>query len=128
MGGSEISDIILFLNRKGIKSPKGIDYWDPNTIRAMLRNEKYIGDYEYQRKYTVDTMTGKRRMNRGQVPKYYIEGHHIPIIEKHIYESVQNLIKENRREPVPDAQKSWNSRKSKLLSKILLRRMRVGHV
>jgi|GEM_PF-36968 len=106
MGGSEISDIILFLNRKGIKSPKGIDYWDPNTIRAMLRNEKYIGDYEYQRKYTVDTMTGKRRMNRGQVPKYYIEGHHIPIIEKHIYESVQKLIKENRREPVPDARKA----------------------
>ncbi|MBN2259248.1 MAG: recombinase family protein [Clostridiales bacterium] len=106
MDGSEISDIIIYLNSKGIKSPKGIDYWDPNTIKAMLKNEKYIGDYEYQRKYTVDTMTGKRRMNRGQVPKYYIEDHHIPIIEKHIYESVQIRIKENRREPVPDARKA----------------------
>jgi len=106
LNGSDTSDIIIYLNSKGIKSPKGVDYWDPNTIKAMLKNEKYIGDYEYQRKYTVDTMTGKRRMNRGQVPKYYIEDHHIPIIEKHIYESVQTRLKENRREPVVDARKA----------------------
>ena len=109
LSGAKISDIILYLYNKEIKSPTGVEYWTYNTIRAMLKNEKYVGDYEYQRTYTVDTMTGKSRTNRGHVPKYYIENHHIPIIERHFYEAVQTRINESVREPEMNARKAGSA-------------------
>ena len=49
--GSSTKDIVLFLNKENIKSPKtksGV--WNDQTIRNILRSEKYIGKHIVEQK------------------------------------------------------------------------------
>lgn len=62
----------------------------------MLSNEKYKGDAQLQKTYTVDFLTKKRVENNGEVPQYYVEESHPAIIDKDIWEAVQ-LKMERRR-------------------------------
>lgn len=63
--------------------------WRPETIKKILRNEKYIGDALLQKTYTVDVLTKKRVPNNGLVPQYYVENSHEPIIPRDLYMQVQ---------------------------------------
>ncbi len=62
----------------------------------MLSNEKYKGDSLLQKTYTVDFLSKKRVVNKGEVPRYYVEESHPAIIDKEIWEAVQ-LEMERRR-------------------------------
>jgi len=62
----------------------------------MLSNEKYKGDALLQKTYTVDFLSKKRVVNKGEVPRYFVEESHPPIIDKEIWEAVQ-LEMERRR-------------------------------
>jgi site-specific DNA recombinase len=62
----------------------------------MLSNEKYKGDALLQKTYTVDFLAKKRVVNKGEVPRYYVEESHPPIIDKETWEAVQ-LEMERRR-------------------------------
>ncbi len=55
----------------------------------MVSNEKYCGDALLQKTYTIDFLTRKRVINRGYVPKYYIEKNHEPIISKDTFLQAQ---------------------------------------
>lgn len=76
-------------NNKGIKNCRGKVNWHENTIRSILKNEKYKGDAILQKTYTVDFLTKKRIKNEGDVPQYYVEDSHEAIIEKEVWEAVQ---------------------------------------
>lgn len=43
---------------------------------SILQNEKYKGDALLQKKFTVDFLTKKQKVNEGEVPQYYVEGSH----------------------------------------------------
>jgi DNA invertase Pin-like site-specific DNA recombinase len=103
--GKSISEIIKHLNKKKIPSPKGYEYWNYCTIRQILASEKYRGDYLFQKTYTPDTVGSKPRVNRGQVPQYYIEEHHAPIVETELYYKVQEILNQNKREITWEARK-----------------------
>ena len=47
---------------------------------SILQNEKYKGDALLQKKFTVDFLTKKQKVNEGEVPQYYVEGSHPAII------------------------------------------------
>lgn len=47
------------------------------------------GDALLQKTYTIDFLTRKRVINRGYVPKYYIEKNHEPIISKDTFLQAQ---------------------------------------
>ena len=53
------------LTALGIKTPGGKDRWNQRTVRAILTNEKYIGDALLQKSFTVDYLTKKKKMNEG---------------------------------------------------------------
>jgi len=72
--------------------PKENSKWNPRTIHAILRNEKYIGDSLYQKTYTTDSLPLKRYLNTGQRSKCYAMETHEGIISKTDYEKVQNLL------------------------------------
>lgn len=63
--------------------------WDQTTVRYILSNPKYTGDLILQRYYTADVLKKKRRENIGQVPKYYVENCHEPVVPKAIFDRVQ---------------------------------------
>lgn len=66
--------------------------WNEQGIAYILMNEKYSGDLLLQKFYTVDFLTKKVAVNNGQLPQYYIENSHPPIIPKEIFLQVQSEI------------------------------------
>lgn len=55
-------------------------------------NEKYKGAALLQKCFTVDFLTKKRKVNEGEVPQYYIEHSHQPIIAPLEFDLVQAEI------------------------------------
>ena len=86
------------LTEMGIKSPKGLKFWNPSTIKSILTNEKYKGCALLQKRYTADYLTKKVVVNNGAVPQYYVEDHHPAIIEAETFDRVQDLIAQRSRE------------------------------
>ena len=80
------------LERRHRITPFGAEHWCISTVKSVLTNEKYKGDALLQKVFTVDFLTKKIKVNEGEVPQYYVEGHHEAIIEPEIYERVQAEI------------------------------------
>ena len=80
--GMSLRRIARELYSKGILSPRGKPDWSIETIRRILQNEKYYGHVLLQKTYVSDYFTGKRSPNNGELPRYLIENHHEPILEK----------------------------------------------
>ena len=77
------------LTKMGVKTPAGKDKWYTSSVLSILRNEKYKGDALLQKSFTKDFLTHKRVENNGEVPQYYVEGHHEGIVTADQYEQVQ---------------------------------------
>ena len=77
------------LMKRGIKSPGGKDRWWYSTVESILTNEKYKGDALLQKYYTKDYLTHKQLKNTGEIPQYYVEGHHEAIIDAKTFQKVQ---------------------------------------
>ena len=58
----------------------------------MLQNEKYIGDMCLQKGFTIDHLSKRRKSNKGELPRYYVEGFHDAIIDKETFDAVQAEI------------------------------------
>ena len=71
--------------------------WYANTIDIMLRNEKYIGDTCHQKTFRTDDLPFTKKKNRGELPRYYVEGTHTAIIERETFEQVQRLLERKSR-------------------------------
>lgn len=77
------------LMKRGIPSPSGKEKWHASTIESILKNEKYKGSALLQKSFTTDFLTKKKKVNEGEVPQYYIEESHAPIINPEDFEQVQ---------------------------------------
>ena len=93
VGGRSFYAISKELEKRGIKSPSGKDKWYISTVRSILTNEKYRGDALIQKEYTADFLDKTRRKNTGEIPQYYVEEHHEPIIPPDLFDFVQSEIK-----------------------------------
>ena len=90
--GKTPSGICKHLDALGIPTPSGKTKWSQSTILSILQNEKYKGDALLQKKYTVDFLTKKQKVNEGEIPQYYVEGSHPAIITPMDFDMVQNEI------------------------------------
>ncbi len=88
-----ISDY-LFENE--IPSPMGKKKWSVTTINSILRNEKYKGEAILQKTFTVDYLTKKSKINKGEVQMYHVKDSHQAIIEPEIFEMVQFELKKRK--------------------------------
>lgn len=87
--GKSPNNICTILTEQGIPTPGGKTKWGDQCVAGILQNEKYIGDALLQKRYTVDYLTHKLKVNEGEVPQYYIEENHEPIISKEVFDLVQ---------------------------------------
>lgn len=55
------------LTAQGVPTPGGKRKWAINTIKSFLTNEKYKGDALLQKRFTVDFLTKKTKINEGEV-------------------------------------------------------------
>ena len=87
--GYSLNAIAKRLTSDKIATPGGNRVWNQSTVRNILTNEKYKGDALLQKTYTVDFLTKKKKRNSGEVPQYYIENSHEPIIDPKTFELAQ---------------------------------------
>lgn len=89
MQGKTVGAIARELTADGIPTPGGKVKWQSSTVESILRNEKYRGDARLQKKFTVDFLQKKMKINEGEVPQYYVENSHPAIIEPEEWDLVQ---------------------------------------
>lgn len=90
--GKTTREIADELNIKGTLTRAG-KMWNYTTISNMLQNEKYIGDYCFQKSYVENYITHKSRDNRDMVvPQYYITDDHEALVQGEVFTEVQRII------------------------------------
>ena len=77
------------LNKRHAPTKKG-GKWSESTVRAVLRNEKYIGDCLVQKTYMDDEF--KRHVNHGERDQYYLQDDHQPIISRKTFEAAARML------------------------------------
>lgn len=87
--GHRYSAILEALNRMEAQEHTGV-VWRQKRVRNMLRNVAYLGDYYSHG--TVCLTPGHPVVNRGYRNRYYIEGHHAPLVSRAMYERVQRML------------------------------------
>lgn len=80
------------LTADGVLTPGGKQKWNASCVRNILSNEKYKGDALLQKKYTVDFLSKKQKVNRGEVQQYYVENNHPAIIAPELFDLVQREL------------------------------------
>ena len=76
------------LTAEGIAAPKG-NLWHFSVIHDFLMNEKYSGNMLLGKTFVEDHLTKKQRINRGEMPKFWVENSHKPIIAPETFAAVQ---------------------------------------
>ena len=96
LDGYSSTQIADLLTKSGIPTVKGLSVWSSGSVLGILKNEKFCGDALCQKTVTIDFFTHKSVKNNGIEPQYFVEGHHIPIIEKTDWLLAQQIRKERR--------------------------------
>ena len=97
--GMSTNAIAKHLTQQGILTPAGKQIWQRSTIESILRNEKYKGAALLQKKFTVDFLQKKMKVNEGEVPQYYVEHSHEAIIDPEEWERVQLELARRKNSP-----------------------------
>lgn len=92
---------------EGITTRNGCRWMDSN-IKVVLTNITYTGNMLFQKEYVTDPILKKRKKNRGELPRYYVENTHEPIIDKETFDYVQQEMA-RRKELGALANKSLNT-------------------
>jgi len=92
LNGIGTGHIAIMLNAMQIPPCRG-SLWSRTTIMSVLRNEKYTGNILLQKTFISDHLTKKKRVNRGELPQYYVEDSHEAIIDKATFDRVQEELK-----------------------------------
>lgn len=117
--GMTLQQIKEHLDSREIKTATGKDVWATYVIQKMLKNEKYKGCTMFQKNFTEDYITGKRKVNHGERTKYYVEDTHPAIVSKDIFDKAQEEMK-HRERIVRNDDGSIEASKSKFNSKYIL--------
>ena len=97
MQGKTANAIAKQLTADGVPTPGGKSVWQTSTINSILQNEKYRGDARLQKKFTVDFLQKKMKVNEGEVPQYYVENSHPAIIDPQEWDLVQAEISRRKK-------------------------------
>ena len=96
LDGYTFHSITKELMARGLETPTGKKKWYQGTVKSILTNEKYKGDALLQKRFTVNFLTKETKVNKGEVPQYYVENNHEAIISPQVFDWVQEEIKRRR--------------------------------
>ena len=92
LSGFGMQRIANMLNERGVRTGK-IQNWHFDTVRNILRNEKYMGDLLLQKTIVESYLTKKQVKNEGLLPQFYVTNDHEPIVSRKTFSEVQEEIK-----------------------------------
>lgn len=96
IGGKAPRAIAKGLNDNGITTRMGCK-WSDFGIRTILQNVTYTGNMLLQKVFVDDPITKHRKTNRGELPRYFVENTHEPIIEKNVFDKAQAEVEKRSR-------------------------------
>ena len=97
MSGMTTFAVAKRLTAEGIPTPAGKAKWQATTVESILTNEKYKGDARLQKRFTVDFLQKKMKVNEGEVPQYYVENSHPAIVSPEYFDQVQEELARRKR-------------------------------
>jgi hypothetical protein len=92
LAGDSVSQIKHDLESDGVLTVHGGTTWSAPALRYLLKNEKYAGDALLQKTYVADVLAKQSKKNNGELPQYYIQNNHPAIIDRDVFNKVQNEI------------------------------------
>ena len=98
--GKSFTSIAKDLNDRGIKGKFGCP-WTTRTIMRILKNEKYTGNMLLYKRYRNNHIDKQLVDNNGDKPMYYVESSHDAIIDKQVFDKVQEIIKNREQNLAP---------------------------
>ncbi|WP_010244544.1 recombinase family protein [Acetivibrio cellulolyticus] len=91
LSGCGVQKIANTLNERGVRTEK-IPFWHLDTIRGILRNEKYMGDLLLQKSLSESHLTKRQVKNEGQLQQFYITDDHEPIVSRAVFSEAQREV------------------------------------
>ena len=95
MGKCKIADM---LNKQQVPKRLKFPIWHTSTIDHILKNRRYMGDAVLQKTYMTDTLPFRKKRNKGEVTRYYVENANPLIISREQFEAAQRLMEEGQKE------------------------------
>ena len=92
LAGKSLALIKKGLEADGIRSPRGKLIWRIETLRSILRNERYKGDALLQKTYKPNVLCQRAKKNEGELPQYYVSNNHSAIVEDAMFDRVQEEL------------------------------------
>jgi len=96
MQGKSYTKIAKELTERKIPTPMGKEIWRMATVRNILQNETYRGSKEMQKTFCTNYLTKAKKVNEGELPKYWIEESHEAIIPPEEFDAVQAEIERRK--------------------------------
>ena len=75
----------------GVKNKRGEVKWRGDSVRGMIKNEKYKGDVLLGKTFTLDPISKRRLENFGEEDQYYIRDHHEAIVSREVWEKAKEI-------------------------------------
>ncbi|MEA5031422.1 MAG: recombinase family protein [Sphaerochaeta sp.] len=94
--GMTLAEISEALVERGIFNRKGLPFGKTSILR-ILDQEKYRGFSILQRTYVDDHITHQKKLNKGELPRFEVQGTHPVIIEEQLHGRVE-AERERRRQ------------------------------
>lgn len=107
-GSSTIANILM---EEGRLTARGNRTWTSDSVRKILKQEKYMGHCLAQKTVTVDFLTHKRVKNTDIKPKYFIKNCLPAIISEEDFNAVQQELK-RRNKMLKDPDETYRMRYS----------------
>lgn len=85
------------LRESGYHSPAGKTEWQGSYLLKLLKNEKYVGDLVQKKTITPDYLTHAKKYNHGEEALIVIKNHHEPIVDRELWNTVQEELKRRNR-------------------------------
>ena len=92
LAGATYLEIAKRLTEENVPTMGGGNRWFSERIKSILKNEKYKGDALLQKTYITDPISKRVKKNNGELPMYYVENSHPAIIERRVFDKVQEEI------------------------------------
>lgn len=99
LSGKSLYEVAKSLMADNILTARGNKKWTSKGIESILKNEKYKGDALLQKTYIVDCISKKCKKNNGELPMYYVENNHPAIIDRAVFDRVQEEISRRSSKP-----------------------------
>ncbi len=84
------------LNEDNIPTIRSAEEWQDSVVKVILQNPIYEGDLLLQKTYTTEVLPFQRKTNKGELPQYFIENNHEPIITREEGRMVREIYEYRR--------------------------------